>query len=168
LRKASMKIISKWNEAPPPVKWTSLLWLLIGVAGIAFALYSLLTFLRLPVTGMTGLIVIEVGLRVSVATLIVFAVWKFLSGAPWSRAALEIASWVTLVYYSVIGATWIGSAVLNWDEFKASVVGELPQVEPGFKLITGAFIYVALIAICAVVIKALRSASARRFVKQQT
>jgi hypothetical protein len=159
-----MKIISMWNEAPLAVKWTSLLWLAVGIAGVVSGLHSLLTFLSVPVSGMTGIVTVEVGLQVGVAILVVLAAWRLLTRASWGRVILEIASWVTLIYYAVIGIIWIGAAVFSWDEFKASIAAELPQVDPTLKLIVGACVYVLPLVVSVIVIRVLRSSTVRRYV----
>ncbi len=160
-----MKISSKWNEAPPAVKWPSLLWLALGLAGIVSGLYSLLMFLQSPVSGMTKIVAIQVGLQVGLAALIVLASWKLLARAAWSRVVLEVASWMTLAYYAVFGITWIGSAVFNWEEFKAEIATEFPQIDPGLKMVASASLAVVLIVVSAILIKALRSSAARNYLR---
>lgn len=159
-----MKILSKWNEAPSAVKWPSLLWLALGFAGIVSGLYSFLTFLQVPVSGMTEIVAIQVGLQVGLAALIVLASWKLLSRAAWSRVVLEVASWVTLIYYVVLGITWVGSALFSWEEFKTEIATEFPQVSLGLKMIASVFLVAALIVISAIVIRALRSSATRNYV----
>jgi len=158
-----MKIISKWKEAPPAVKWTSLLWLALGVTGLVPGLYYLAMFLLYPISGMTGIVVIA-GLEIGVVAVVGLAAWRFLLRASWGRVVLEIASWVTLVYYAVVSVTWIGLAMTDWDEFKASVATELPEIGLGLKLTASVFIMVAFIAINVIVIGALRSSAARQYV----
>jgi hypothetical protein len=160
-----MRIVSLWNEAPQVVRLTSLLWLFISIVGIILGLYNLMTFLLLPVRGMIGIVIVEIGLQVGVAAIVVLAVWKFLLRAAWSRVVLEIATWITLVYYALIGLMWIVTAIFDWNEFKTSVATELPEVDPLLKLIIGALGYVLIVVISAIVIKALRSSTTRQYVQ---
>lgn len=159
-----MKAISALRHAPGPVKWVGLLWLVLGIAGIILGVYSLVTFFSLPITGMTELVIAEAVLHLGVAALVVLAAWKFLSGVAWGRAALEFASWLSVVYYAAGGLIWTGSALLNWDEFKTSVADQLPGVGPVLKLLAGVIVAVVLVAVSVVVIKALRSPAARQYV----
>jgi len=141
-----------------------LLWLVLGIAGIILGVYSLVTFFSLPITGMTELVIAEAVLHLGVAAVVVLAAWKFLSGVAWGRTALELASWLSMIYYAVGGLLWIGSALLSWDEFKTSVADQLPGIGPVLKLMVGVVVAIALVAVSAAVIKALRSPAARQYV----
>lgn len=158
------KVISALRQAPRPVKWVGLLWLVLGIAGIILGVYSLVTFFSLPVSGMTGIVIAEAALHMGVAALVVLAAWKFLSGVAWGRAALEFASWLSMIYYAAGGLIWLGSALLSWNEFKTSVADQLPGIGPVLKLMAGVVVAILLVAVSAVVIKALRSPAARRYV----
>lgn len=159
-----MKVISALRQAPPLVKWVGLLWLVLGIAGIVLVVYSLATFFSLPITGMTKIVIAEAALHMGVAALVVLAAWKFLAGVSWGRTALELASWFSVVYYAAGGLIWIGSALLSWDEFKASVANQLSGVGPVLKLLAGVVVAIVLVAASVAVIKALRSPTARHYV----
>ena len=159
-----MKVISVLRQAPRPVKWVGLLWLVLGIAGIILGVYSLATFFSLPITGMTEIVIAEAALHMGVAALVVLAAWKFLAGVAWGRTALELASWLSVVYYAAGGLIWIGSALLSWDEFKTSVADQLPGIGPVLKLMAGIVAAIVLVAVSAAVVKALRSPAARRYV----
>jgi len=159
-----MKILTYWKNAPPAVKWTSLLWLGVGVAVACSSEYSALTFIDLPVRGLTGAFITEVSLQVGIAGLVIVAGWNFLLRAAWGRVVLEVASWLTLIYYAIVGAGWVGSAIFAWDEFRASVANDLSEINSGSKLILGILLFAAMVAISAVVIRVLRSAAVRQYV----
>jgi hypothetical protein len=118
-----MNIISTWVAAPASVRWASLLWFVLGAGAIASALYSLLAFLSLPVTGMTEIVVGSVGLEIAVAGLITLASWKLLLRVAWGRTVLEIATCISLVCYVGFGVIWLGAAFANWNQFKAEIGG---------------------------------------------
>lgn len=161
-----MDIVSTWKEAPRPVKWTSLLWFVLGIGAIISLLLSLLMLLNLPVNGMTGIVVIVTSLQIGVAGLIAVASWKFLFRASWGRVVLEIVTWITLAFYAGFGMVWVGSALANWSKFKTETAAELPQISPELKLIAVVLIIAVLVLIGVVVVSALRASVTRKYVSK--
>ena len=103
-------------------------------------------------------------MQVGIAGLVIVAGWNFLLRAAWGRVVLEIASWLTLIYYAIVGAGWIGSAIFAWDQFRASVANDLSGINSGSKLMLGILLFVAMVVVSAVVIRALRSVAVRQYV----
>jgi hypothetical protein len=159
-----MNIISIWKAAPIPVKWTSLLWFVLGVSTIVSALFSLITSLIMPNSDMLKIFVIGIMLQMGMSCLIVVASWGLLLHSSWSRVVLEITTWLSLFYYAGFGIIWVGFALLNWNEFKTEMAAEVPQISPELKLIVGILIAVVLVIISAVVIRALRAPATRQYV----
>lgn len=157
-------MITTWRNAPLVVKWISLLWFVLGIAGIISGIYSWIIFISLPVSGMTGMVVTAVTIQVGIAAGIIVAVWKFLLHVSWGRVVLEIATWITLAYYVINSAIWIGAAAVNWNEFKASIATEVPWLSPELKLAAGAVFFTLFIVLSILVIKGLRSATVRQYV----
>ncbi len=162
-----MSALSIWKCAPATVKWTSLLWLVLGVGGIFSALFALYTFFRLPVTGMTEFVVIVTTLQLGLCGGVIVASWKFLLRASWGRIVLEIASWATLIYYVGFALLWVGSALANWSLFKQEIEPEWLQVSPAGAITISALTIAVFIAANIVVIRALRASSARQYVKEE-
>lgn len=145
-----------WRSAPYCVKWPSVLWLLLGLCGIASGLYSLVTFLRIPVTGIVGVAVVQVTFQVGVGSLMMWASWKFLYRSAWARSCLEIASWISLIYFAVIDIIWLVAALLNWDKFTASIASEMPGLHITIKAAVISFAYIVPVVITIIIIKWLR------------
>ena len=160
-------MLTKWTTAPSAVKWTTLLWFVFGVAGIGSAVYSLITFLSIPVWEMTVLVLLEVGIQATIALVVLVAAWKFLAHVGWGRTVLEVATWLTLIYYAGGALLWVGSALFNWEEFKTSVAAEGPPIAPEVKLLAGVAVTVILVTLSAFVLRALRSISSRNYVARQ-
>ncbi len=159
-------MLSTWREAPMPVKWISFLFFWIGIGGIILALYALATFLKLPITGMTDLVVIQTSLQITVSSIIALASWRLLLRASWSRIVLEITAWAALVYYVGFDIVWIGSALTNWSEFKTEIAADVPHVSMGLKMAAVVASATIFVAVSVVVIRALRSDATRRYIKQ--
>jgi len=165
-----MNTITQWRAAPPAVKWTSLLWFVLGITALVPGLYHLILFLRSLMGGdvwASDMVILGIAAMVlgnSFAGLTVLAAWRFLEHASWGRATLEILSWLNLVYFAVFGIFWIGSAVRSWDEFKMEATTELPSLSAELVFAIGVLITVLLVWICAIVIRTIRSAAARKYV----
>jgi lysylphosphatidylglycerol synthetase-like protein (DUF2156 family) len=107
--------------------------------------------------------------QLGLAVVAIVAGIQFLKLRPWARAALEILSWISLIYVVGFGLFWVST----WS----TMTGQFPQQQDApfdmetFKivgLVMGAFVTLAFAVPLAIMIKYLRGKVVREAMLQAT
>jgi hypothetical protein len=154
-------MIGAWTGAPISVKWPCAIWSGIGATAIVFGLRSIAIYMRVDVSGILALAVAQIAFQIGIGGLVLWSSWRFLRGSGVGRLVLEVASWITLLYYSGNVVVVMYSAFTNWERFAGSIEAQNPNTSFIVKLLTmSAGVGVPLVA-SLLVIYWLRSAASR-------
>jgi hypothetical protein len=157
-----MNVLLSWRAAPPTVKWTTLVFLILIVCGLQLFISNVTELVDVwPAHGIVLITILWEALILSLVILIALSVFGVLVKQPWARFVLQILAWICFAYFSLVGLLTVWNEIYAWDNLKEEATAK--KLNPVWALSQIGASYLIPAIIFLTVIVALRARTTRQY-----